>query len=108
MGYAGYYKHFIKMFVDKEKPLYALLKQYTWTQECTHLFEILKECLTKAPILRSPYLDKQLHVHTDASAFAIGAVLAQPGEGALDLTITFASHQLNSAERITPQQNEKL
>ena len=29
MGYAGYYRRFIKMFADKARPLYALLKQYT-------------------------------------------------------------------------------
>ena len=99
MGYAGYYRRFIKMFADKARPLYALLKQYSWTEECTRSFELLKECLTKAPILRSPDWNKEFHVHTDTSAFAIGAVLVQPGEGALDLPITFASRQLNSAEQ---------
>ena len=34
MGYAGYYRWFIKMFAEKARPLYALLKQYTWTEEC--------------------------------------------------------------------------
>ena len=29
MGYVGYYRRFIKMFADKARPLYALLKQYT-------------------------------------------------------------------------------
>ena len=51
MGYAGYYRRFIKMFVDKARPLYALIKQYTWMEECTRSFDLLKECLSKAPIL---------------------------------------------------------
>ena len=54
MEYAGYYRGFSKMFLKKARPLYALLKQYTWTEECTHSFELFKECLTKTPILRSP------------------------------------------------------
>ena len=62
-------------------------------------FELLKECLTKAPILGSPDWNKELCVHTNASAFAIGAVLTQPGQGALDLPITFVSQQLNFAKQ---------
>ena len=36
-------------------------------------------------------------VHIDASNFAIGCVLTQPGEQKLDHPIYFASHQLNEA-----------
>ena len=40
-----------------------------------------------------------VHVHIDASNFAIGCVLAhQPGEHKLDYPISFASRQLNDAE----------
>ena len=37
-------------------------------------------------------------MHINASNFAIGCVLAQPGEHKLDYPISFASRQLNDAE----------
>ena len=39
------------------------------------------------------------HVHIDASNFAIGAILAQPGEKNMDFPISYASRQLNSTEK---------
>ena len=38
-------------------------------------------------------------MHIDASNFAIGAILAQPGEHKMDFPISYASRQLNSAEK---------
>lgn len=45
-----------------------------------------------------PNWDVIFHVHIDASNFAIGYVLAQPGEHNLGYPISFASRQLNDAE----------
>ncbi|WP_176691503.1 ribonuclease H family protein, partial [Enterobacter cloacae complex sp. GF14B] len=59
----------------------------------------LKKTLTSAPILRVPDWNVIFHVHIDASNFAIGCVLTQPGEHKLDYPISFASRQLNDAER---------
>ena len=39
------------------------------------------------------------HVHIDASNFAIGAILAQPGEKNMNFPILYASRQLNNAEQ---------
>ena len=50
------------------------------TIECEESFEKLKKSLTSAPILRAPVWYKTFHVHIDASAYAIGCILAQPGE----------------------------
>ena len=38
MGYVGYYRHFIKMFDEKARPMYVLMKQFTWTDEYTRSF----------------------------------------------------------------------
>ena len=42
---------------------------------------------------------KEFHVHVDDSAICLGAVLAYPGEGSIDLPITFASRKLSTIKR---------
>ena len=79
--------------------MYGLLKEFKWTEECDKAFKTLKECLARAPILQPPRWNDEFHVHTGASAYAIGAVLAQAGQAHMDFPITFASRQLNQAER---------
>ena len=38
-------------------------------------------------------------MHIDASNFAVGCVLAQPGEHSMDFPVSYASRQLNSVEK---------
>lgn len=99
MGHCGYYRRFIFMYAEVAKPLYALLVEFEWTEECEESFLKLKKALTMAPILRSPDWNLKFHVHIDASNYAIGCVLAQPHEGNMDLPVSYASRQLNSAEK---------
>ena len=51
-------------------------------------------------ILKALEWDKVFHVHIDALTFAIGCILAQPHEQNMDFPISYASRQLNSAEKI--------
>ena len=99
MGHCGYYRRFIFMYASIARPLYALLVVFEWTEDCEVAFEKLKTALVTAPILRSPNWAEIFHVHIDASAFAIGCILTQPGEKNMDFPISYASRQLNSAEK---------
>ena len=99
MGHCGYYRRFIYMYAIIARPLYALITVFIWIEECEEYFNKLEECLTSAPILKSPDWNVIFHVHIDASNFAIGAILAQPGEKNMDFPISYASRQLNSAEQ---------
>ena len=108
MGHCGYYRRFIYMYAVIAKPIYALLNCFNWTNECDESFRKLKNTLTHAPILKAPDWSKVFHVHVDASNFAIGCILAQPGEGKLDFPIYYASRQLNSAEKNTQPQNARV
>ena len=74
MGHCGYYHRFIYMYAKVAKPLYALLVEFEWTEECKESFQKLKKALTTAPILRSPDWNLAFHVHIDASNYAIGDV----------------------------------
>ena len=99
MGHTGYYRRFIYMYADLARPLYRLLIDFTWMDECLKAYDALKRALASGPILRAPSWDVIFHVHVDALNFAIGCVLAQPGDHKLDYPIYFASRQLNDAER---------
>lgn len=87
------------MYVEVAKPFYAFLVEFEWTKECKESFQKLKKALTTAPILRSPDWNLLFHVRIDASNYAIGCILAQPLEENMDLPISYASRQLNSAKK---------
>ena len=100
LGLAGYYRKFIDNFSQKALPLTGLLKKdasFEWTAEQEKSFEILKNCLCEQPILQFPDFEKPFNVTTDASNFAIGAVLSQ-GDYPKDFPVAYASRCLNSAE----------
>ncbi|MCO5558107.1 hypothetical protein L7F22_011684 [Adiantum nelumboides] len=76
-----------------------VIERVAGRDECEKAFQIFKQRLISAPILKAPDWDKIFHVHVDASAFAIGCILAQPGEKNMDFSISYSSRQLNSAEK---------
>ncbi|GFV87334.1 retrovirus-related Pol polyprotein from transposon 297 [Trichonephila clavipes] len=61
-------------------------------------FQTLKQCLVSPPILKQANFSKPFLIRTDASNYALGAVLLQ-GEDKEEHPIEFASRLLNPAER---------
>jgi hypothetical protein len=83
LGFANFYRRFIKNYSAIASPLTELTKKdqtYNWTELAQTAFDFLKKAFTTAPILRTFDPEKEIIVETDASDFAIGAVLSQPGE----------------------------
>jgi hypothetical protein len=74
-------------------------KEFVWDAQCQTALDVLKQKLVSAPILVFPNWELEFHVHVDASSIALGAVLAQLGEGRLDHLIYFASRKLSNTER---------
>ena len=75
---ASYYRKFVKNFSKITTPLNKLLKKnvrYVWTKEQQQAFENLKNHLTTPPILAYPNFNKLFILYTDASTFALGAIL---------------------------------
>ena len=62
------------------RPIYGLIHKPEWTKDCELSFQKLKLGLSTTPILKGPDWEKEFHVHTNASAYAVGCVLTQPGE----------------------------
>jgi hypothetical protein len=99
---ASYYRKFIKGFSTIVKPLNRLLKKnvsHRWTTDQQKAFENLKDCLTSPPILAYPDLDKPYILYTDASTYALGAILSQKIDDKKERVIAYASRTLNKHEQ---------
>ena len=83
IGFANFYRRFIKDFSLIAKPLHDLTKKdakWNWQGEQQQAFEQLRDSFCNEPILLLPNLSKPFKLETDASDFAVGAVLSQQDE----------------------------
>lgn len=99
VAFSNYYRRHIQNFAEIVKPLNSLTKKYAqflWTSECQKAFDTLISKFTTAPILQYPDFSKEgfFILRTDASAFALGAVLSN----ADDKPVAYASRTLKPAE----------
>ena len=110
LGLASYYRKFVKGFSAIASPLTALLhkdKPYNWKTSEQKSFEELKQQLTSAPVLLLPDPDKPFTLTTDASDFAIGAVLSQD-QGKGEQPVAYKSRKLSPAEQNYPVHEKEL
>ncbi|UYV67845.1 hypothetical protein LAZ67_5002210, partial [Cordylochernes scorpioides] len=101
LGLSSYYRRFIPKYAHIAQPLNALLKKdsvFSWNIEERHAFEALKSALISEPVLGHFDHLSPTEIHTDASNYGIGAVLAQIQKGK-ERAIAYASRTLNKAER---------
>ena len=102
LGLTGFYRKFVKGYAQIEHPLLELTKKgvpFVWSDDCEHAFVTLREALISPPILKYPDFEHPFILYTDASAYAIGSVLAQKCEDGKEHVIAYASHTLESRER---------
>ena len=84
LGLVGYYRKFVPCFPDISRPLTWLTqknKGFNWTTECDKCFQMLKDYLQEAPILRYPDPSADYVLYTDASKYAYAGVLTQTIDG---------------------------
>ena len=80
LGFGNYYKDFIPAYSSITRPLHDLTKksvQWLWDKPQHTAFTNLKELFTSYPILRNPNPTKRYILDTDASKYAVGAILSQ-------------------------------
>jgi len=96
LGLLGYYRKFIKNFAKITKPMTECLKKnckVEHTKEFVDCFNTCKNLLSSEPVLTYPDFNKPFELTTDASMYAIGAILSQDNH-----PICYASRTLNPAE----------
>ena len=86
LGFANFYRRFIEGYSRVVKPMTDMLKgmqagrkkgDFDWTDAQKASFAKLKELFTSEPILRHFNPSLRIMIETDASDFAIGAILSQ-------------------------------
>ena len=121
LGFAGYYRRFIKGFSNIARPLNDLLvgistngktntkksaekkkkPTFIWTESQQHAFEEIRQKLAEPPILAYADYSLPFQLHTDALTTGIGAVLYQNQDG-VDRVVSYASRSLKDSERNYP------
>jgi hypothetical protein len=100
LGTLGYYRRFIKDFARIVKPLTLPLRKgekIVHNDEFIKTFNKCKIILTSSHVLQYPDFSKPFILTTDASNFAIGAVLSQ-GPIGQDRPVAYASRTLTKSE----------
>ena len=95
----NFYGKFIPGIAEKRKPLNDLLKKgvnFLWSEKCQSAFEELKSALISEPLLVRPNYNDTFVITTDASNYAIGAVLTN--KKSMQQPIAYASRALIGAE----------
>lgn len=110
LGLASYISTYVPKFADITKRLWEALKGgFNWDDECRQAFQLTKESIIECTLKRG-FLnnDDKTILYTDASPYALGAVIVQESEKG-NRVISFASKALTATEKLYPQpQREAL
>ena len=80
LGFANFYRRFIRGFSSIASPLSALTSPkvpFRWSDAAQESFEALKTRFTTSPILQIPEPERQFIVEVDASGVGVGGILSQ-------------------------------
>ncbi|KAI3372638.1 hypothetical protein L3Q82_023114 [Scortum barcoo] len=102
LGFANFYRRFIRNYSQEAAPLTALTspsRPFVWSEEAEKAFNRLRTLFTTAPVLVQPDPAQQFVVEVDASDIGVGAVLSQRrgSDGRLH-PCAFFSRRLSPAE----------
>ena len=83
-AFVNYYNRFVPGFSELARPLYELghKKKYEWTEVHEKAFQALRTAVISAPVMGYPREEGDWILDTDASAYAMGAVLSQKQKNA--------------------------
>ena len=102
LGFCNFYRHFIKNYSTIAQPLFNLTRKdipFVWGDAQQTAYDTLLKAFTTAPVLSLPDPTQPYQLITDASDFAIGAILEQPDALNRWHPIAYYSKSLQPAER---------
>jgi hypothetical protein len=102
LGFCNFYRRFIHDYSRIAHPLFQLTKKdvpFAWSTPAQQAFTTLIHAFTVAPILLLPDRTQPFRLITDASDFALGAILEQPDLLNRWHPVAFHSKSLQPAER---------
>ena len=82
LGLSNYWRKFVPDFSEIVLTLTSLTSDkvpFSWSQDADNAFHTIKETIISTPVLLMPDPSKEFFLETDASNFAVGAVLLQLG-----------------------------
>ncbi|SPC61574.1 uncharacterized protein UHOD_11610 [Ustilago sp. UG-2017b] len=104
LGFCNFYRKFIPQYSRTAYPLTQLLRKeaqsahFAWNNEAQHAFEQLRSAFGTDTILRHFDPTRPIIVETDASDFAVAAVLSQSFDQGTRHPIAFFSKKLDPAQ----------
>ena len=101
IGFANFYRRFIKNFSSIARPLTDLTKKdwgWRWGPEEQNAFDELNKAITTPPILKHFDPTNEIIIETDASNFAIGCILFQKWDDILH-PVAFFLRKMEKAEK---------
>ena len=87
LGLTSYCRKFVPTFSDMARPLTKLLAhdcEFEWTKQFELSFQMLKDTLCSAPILRYPDTSKPYTLYTDSSKYGWAGVPTQSHTSIID------------------------
>ena len=102
LGMSGYYRQLVPNYAKISQALLELVKKNVeslWTPERQQAFEKLKAALISDVVLAYPQTDCAYKLYTDASDYAIGAILVQEDDHGVEHVVHYLSHMLDDVKR---------
>jgi hypothetical protein len=102
IGFANFYRRFIKDFSKICRPLHDLSKKdvlFVWGPSQQQAFDQLKTAFTTEPVLAIWTPERLTRIEVNASGFATGGVIYQKCEDTYWHPIAYWSQSINKAER---------
>ena len=98
LGAIQYWRKFVAQFSLIASPLHALIGSkvpFQWGGKKQKSFDTLKQKIVIAPILALLYIQQPFEIETDASGYAMGAILLQKGKPICFHSETFSKAIMN-------------
>ena len=101
LGFANFYREFVKDFATIASPLTMLTQKqvaFEWKESQQKAFDKLKSALVTAPLLVAWDPEASTIVEADSSGYAIGAALLQQQKDGLWRPVAYHSRKLDSTQ----------